>query len=108
MGLAFGIIIDAILLWFLLLVVGKIDVSKNFMRPLAVVMAAAVASIVIRMLFLFFLPHEAIVVGYWLSFVAFFAVFYFVMSYFFDLETRAKLIIMGAVLAFHVILMFVF
>lgn len=106
MFLAFGIIIDALLLWFLLLIVAKIDASKNIMPLIAVFFASAVCSITVRLVLTLWLSATQ-TVAFWASFTAYFLVVYLGLSWFFDLEARAKLIIMSALVVLHVILAFI-
>lgn len=106
MLLAFSIIIDVLLICIFLLLVAQVDVSKNIMRVVTVVFASAICNIAVNFLLTFWLSATQMV-AFWTSFAVYFLVIYSGISWFFDLEARAKLIIMGVLVISHVILAFI-
>jgi hypothetical protein len=96
MLLTLSYLIDGVILSFLLLVIAKVDMTRDFMRPMAVVFAAAVGSILVSML----IPGQ---VGAWLSLVAYLAIFYNLLSWLFDLEPKKKRIVLGTFIVLRIV-----
>jgi hypothetical protein len=89
-------LIDAALLSFLLLVVAQIDLARDFARPLAVILFSAVASILTHLLFGG--PLGAII-----ALIAYLAVFWYCLGFFFDLERKKKLLVFGIFIAVRIV-----
>ena len=96
MLLILSFIIDAVLLGGLLLIVAKVDTTRDFIRPLAIIIYSAIPSIMIK----FFLSG---VLGALLSLIAYLLVFYYSLSWFFDIEPKKKKIIFGTFIAVRIL-----
>jgi hypothetical protein len=96
MLLTLSYIIDGVVLSFLLLVIAGIDMTRDFMRPMAVIFSAAVGSILTRLV----LPRE---VAGWISLIVYLAIFYYALSWLFDLEPKKKKIVFGAFIGIRIL-----
>lgn len=93
-------LIDAALLSFALLVIAQIDLTRDFARPLAVILFSTIAS---------FLPNILLEgwLGAFVSLFAYLAVFWYSLGFFFDLTRKKKWIVFGIFIAVRLIWAFV-
>ena len=81
-------LIDAALLSFLLLVIARIDLTRDFSRPLSVIFLSAAAGIISRLVL-------GGALGALVSLGAYLTAFWFSLNFFFDLEQKKRLGIFG-------------